>query len=104
MTARREGPARGARLLEVLRVEAGVPRYGVDVTEATVGSKLGLDDRYYPRASTRQDLARIRCAARRHRSPGVPEGRARAGAKIKTAYAIESRPRQLRRAVAALGA
>ncbi|MFN2596568.1 MAG: aminomethyltransferase family protein [Pyrinomonadaceae bacterium] len=34
----------GYDALEVLRVEAGVPRYGVDVTDANVVSEAGLDE------------------------------------------------------------
>jgi folate-binding protein YgfZ len=34
----------GYDALEVLRVEAGVPRYGVDVTDANVVTEAGLDD------------------------------------------------------------
>jgi folate-binding protein YgfZ len=34
----------GYDALEVLRVEAGVPRYGVDVSEANVVTEAGLDD------------------------------------------------------------
>jgi folate-binding protein YgfZ len=62
-------PAAGGRLtgwdaLEVARIEAGVPRYGVDMTEATLAPEVGLNERMisYEKGcySGQEVIARIR--------------------------------------------
>jgi folate-binding protein YgfZ len=37
------GRAAGSRALEVVRVESGIPRYGVDVSDANLTSEIGLE-------------------------------------------------------------
>ena len=79
----------GADALEVLRVEAGVPRHGVDVTDANVVLEAGLDDSvsYTKGCYVGQEIiARIhwRGHVAKRLAGLLPEGEAAPGAKIRT--------------------
>ena len=79
----------GADALEVLRVEAGVPRYGVDVDASNVVLEAGLDDSvsYTKGCYVGQEIiARIhwRGHVAKRLAGLLPEGEAAPGAKIRT--------------------
>jgi folate-binding protein YgfZ len=80
----------GQDALELLRVEAGVPRYGVDVTEANVVLEAGLDDAvsYTKGCYVGQEIiARIHWRGHvAKRLAGLePEGEVEPGAAVRTA-------------------
>lgn len=79
----------GSDALELLRVEAGVPRYGIDMTDANVVTEAGLEDSvsYTKGCYVGQEIiARIhwRGHVAKRLAGLLPEGEIDAGAKLKT--------------------